>query len=105
MDPDDHPCPAEATSVQQVGRRSVLRGSGLLGLALGVGSVEPADAVTGAEARAARRYSRRLPAGWTYPVAEHLLPFGHGVMSGDPLAHRVVLWTRITIPDRRGWDA
>lgn len=26
-------------------------------------------------------------------------------MSGHPLADRVVLWTRITIPDARGWDA
>ncbi len=40
-------------------------------------------------------------------MAEELLPFGHGVMSGDPLPHRVVLWTRITIPDPRanGWDS
>ena len=53
----------------------------------------------------AAAYDRSLPAGWTYPVEAALLPFGHGVMSGDPLADRVVLWTRITIPDARGWDA
>lgn len=56
-------------------------------------------------AAAAPRYDRRVPAGWTFPVAAELLPFGHGVMSGDPLSDRVVLWTRITIPDARGWDA
>ena len=56
-------------------------------------------------AEASPRYDRRLPAGWTFPVAEELLPFGHGVMSGDPLADRIVLWTRLTIPDPRGWDA
>lgn len=50
-------------------------------------------------------YSRAIPAGWTYPVATELLPFGHGVMSGDPLRDSVILWTRITIPDPRGWDA
>ncbi|MAS54842.1 MAG: hypothetical protein CMJ44_09525 [Pimelobacter sp.] len=88
-----------------VRRRSVLRGggaAGLSGLALG-GTV-----ATGAQAVGpGSRYSRSLPQGWTYPVAEDLLPFGHGVMSGDPLPHRVVLWTRITIPDgrERGWDS
>lgn len=50
-------------------------------------------------------YSRALPGGaWHYPVREELLPFGHAVASGDPLADRVILWTRITIPDARGWD-
>jgi alkaline phosphatase D len=84
-----------------VRRRSVLRGGGLAGLALG-GTVATTSA-----AEAAPRYSRRLPAGWTYPVARELLPFGHGVMSGDPLPTRVVLWTRVTIPDprERGWDS
>jgi alkaline phosphatase D len=56
-------------------------------------------------AAAGGRYDPRLPAGWTFPVAADLLPFGHGVMSGDPLPDRVVLWTRLTIPDPRGWDA
>lgn len=91
----------------RLGRRGLLRGGGLAGLALGTVAVEPtADGASalGAGERA-RPYVRTLPAGWTYPVAEELLPFGHGVMSGDPLADRVVLWTRITIPDRRGWDS
>lgn len=70
----------------------------MLGLSLGGTIGAPAS---GAE----RGYSRRLPQGWTYPVAEELLPFGHGVMSGDPLPRRIVLWTRITIPDPRGWDS
>lgn len=60
---------------------------------------------TAASAQDAARYDRTLPPGWTFPVDPALLPFGHGVMSGDPLADRVVLWTRITIPDARGWDA
>jgi alkaline phosphatase D len=60
---------------------------------------------TAAAAQQAARYDRTLPEGWTYPVDPALLPFGHGVMSGDPLADRVILWTRITIPDARGWDA
>lgn len=68
-------------------------------------AVTPVLRPTAVEARAARRYRRVLPDGWTYPVAAALLPFGHGVMSGDPLADRVILWTRITIPDERGWDA
>lgn len=50
-------------------------------------------------------YSRQLPGGaWHFPARQELLPFGHGVASGDPLADRVILWTRITIPDARGWD-
>jgi alkaline phosphatase D len=44
-----------------------------------------------------------IPDGWDYPVAESLLPFGNGVGSGDPLADRVILWTRISVPDARGW--
>lgn len=43
------------------------------------------------------------PEGWDYPAVIALLPFGHGVASGDPLADRVILWTRITVPDTRGW--
>ena len=84
-------------------RRGFLRSGTAVG-ALGLG-VSPVVATTAAEARAAGRYRRRLPDGWTYPVAEELLPFGHGVMSGDPLADRVILWTRVTIPDARGWDS
>ena len=85
-------------------RRSLLRGTGVAGLALG-GAVTTGLPAEGAHARERPTYSRKLPKDWTYPVAEDLLPFGHGVMSGDPLAHRVVLWTRITIPDARGWDS
>ena len=81
-------------------RRSLLAGSGLAAGAVTVRTVSSAGADP-----SGRAYSRRLPAGWTYPVAAGLLPFGHGVMSGDPLADRVVLWTRITIPDARGWDS
>lgn len=40
---------------------------------------------------------------WDFPVVESLMPFGHGVKSGDPLFDRVVLWTRISIPDPGGW--
>lgn len=32
-------------------------------------------------------------------------PFAHGVASGDPLADRVILWTRVTSPDGRAVDA
>lgn len=50
-------------------------------------------------------FSRENPGGdWHFPHQEDLLPFAHAVASGDPLADRVILWTRITIPDARGWD-
>ncbi len=44
-----------------------------------------------------------LPDGWDYPAKTDLLPFGHGVASGDPLSDRVILWTRVTVPDKRGY--
>jgi alkaline phosphatase D len=78
-------------------RRTFLKTVAVAGVAGSVGLSGTAMATAG--------YDRALPAGWTYPVAADLLPFGHGVMSGDPLTDRVVLWTRITIPDPRGWDA
>ena len=28
------------------------------------------------------------------------IPFAHGVMSGDPLSDRVIIWTRVTLPER-----
>lgn len=46
-----------------------------------------------------------VPSSWDFPAVDGLLPFGHGVASGDPLADRVILWTRISIPDARGWLA
>ena len=62
-------------------------------------------AAVGWPAAAAQAYDRAVAVAGDYPVAPELLPFGHGVASGDPLADRVVLWTRVTIPDPRGWDA
>ncbi|AXQ31571.1 alkaline phosphatase [Solimonas sp. K1W22B-7] len=35
------------------------------------------------------------PANFDFPTGS-LLPFAHGVASGDPLADRVILWTRVT---------
>jgi alkaline phosphatase D len=43
-----------------------------------------------------------LPVGWDFPVAAGSAPpFCHGVASGDPLADRVVIWSRLTLPDPR----
>lgn len=90
---------AGAADPRSMDRRAFLRTVAVTGAvgALGVPTV--------ASAGSGRSYDRRIPSGWTYPVVPELLPFGHGVMSGDPLPDRVVLWTRITIPDARGWDA
>ncbi len=51
--------------------------------------------------RSAVEFSR--PEAWDYPAVDALLPFGHGVKSGDPLPDRVIIWTRISIPDAAGW--
>ena len=57
------------------------------------------------QAQQAAAFSPELPGGdWHFPARAELIPFGHAVASGDPLADRVILWTRITIPDARGWD-
>ncbi len=41
---------------------------------------------------------RADPAGLTPPPADASVAFKHGVASGDPLADRVILWTRVTPP-------
>jgi len=41
-----------------------------------------------------------LPRGWDYPTAAGARPpFCHGVASGDPSDDRVVIWTRLTLPE------
>jgi len=83
--------------LRHVHRRSVLKGG--VGLA-GVGLL-----ARPARAQAQAAVDPVPPSGWDYPTVVELLPFGHGVASGDPLADRVIVWTRITVPDARGWDA
>lgn len=41
------------------------------------------------------------PADFDYPLVLPL-PFAHGLASGDPLADRVIIWTRITAPNFQG---
>lgn len=41
-------------------------------------------------------YSRSLGASSSLEFEERLKPFYHGVASGDPLADRVIIWTRVT---------
>ncbi|MDX1587508.1 MAG: alkaline phosphatase D family protein [Oleiphilaceae bacterium] len=60
------------------------------------------DALPG-DSDISRAVSFNVPEGWDYPVDESLLPFGHGVASGDPLSDRVILWTRVSVPDPRGY--
>jgi len=52
-----------------------------------------------------RRLLGLLGSGLTLPGADALAQgseaFAHGVASGDPLADRVILWTRLTVPDGR----
>ena len=82
-------------------RREFLQTVAVSSAAVGAGAVSGA-----ASAQSEPQFSRQLPGGdWHYPAQADLIPFGHAVASGDPLADRVILWTRLTIPDRRGWDA
>lgn len=71
-------------------------------LSLGLSTASLASFSTQARA-ATPQVNLSRPAGWDYPAIDELLPFGHGIKSGDPLADRVVIWTRISIPDSRGW--
>lgn len=85
-------------------RRSLLKSLAAAGL-LATGGIAARD-LTGGGARAAAQGLSEAdvvelltpPSGWDYPVADLPLPFGHGVASGDPLADRVILWTRVTVP-------
>lgn len=80
--------------MSRVSRRDLLRSLGAVALAsVGLG-VRPEKALA-REAEAERAV--RVPPGWDYPTALKL-PFAHGVASGDPLARRVILWTRLTAP-------
>ncbi len=86
-----------------ISRRDVLKASGLaplLGVSVGrPNRFPPQTAPIGPSA-----VDVVPPAGWDYPAQVDLLPFGHGVASGDPLADRVIIWTRVSIPDDRGWE-
>eukprot|EP01030_Chromulinospumella_sphaerica_P019516 gene19516-19409_t len=68
-----------------------------------IGPVGPSDPGTGAPI-ASNEFEQALPqpgfepAGFDFPMVL-AMPFAHGVASGDPLADRVILWTRITLPE------
>jgi alkaline phosphatase D len=93
-----------------LGRRRFLGVSaGVIGTAVLGRGLHPAiatvpEATHPAGRAAATGVDTAPPPGWDYPAVVELLPFGHGVASGDPLADRVILWTRLTVPDARGWD-
>ena len=76
-------------------RRRLLQGTavlGLAGLAVGCSQSDPKPP--------ARRPRPKFPTGWDYPTApDSRPPFCHGVASGDPLDDRVVIWTRLTLPE------
>ena len=73
-----------------VSRRTVLAATP--GLALAATPASPSEAATGT--------SPAAPVGVDdYPRLD-TLPFAHGVASGDPTPTRVIIWTRVTLPDR-----
>ncbi|MCT2063051.1 alkaline phosphatase D family protein [Dietzia cinnamea] len=71
-----------------LGRRSVLRAGALAGAAVGAGSL------TGRAASAAAAAGGPASGGAASGSAAAV--FRHGVASGDPMADRVILWTRVT---------
>lgn len=71
-----------------VNRRTFLKGAGAAGVAV----------VATAGTASAAGPDLTPPPGFDFPVGGPL-PFAHGVASGDPLADRVILWTRVTVPD------
>jgi alkaline phosphatase D len=80
-----------------ISRRRLLRDAaawGFAGIAAGCNPSDPTPR---------RRPRPQLPGDWDHPVApESRPPFCHGVASGDPLGDRVVIWTRVTLPDPPG---
>jgi alkaline phosphatase D len=67
------------------------------------GPVGPSDPGTGSPV-SSNEFEQALPqpgfepASFDFPMVL-AMPFAHGVASGDPLADRVILWTRITLPE------
>ncbi|MDT0496428.1 alkaline phosphatase D family protein [Algiphilus sp. W345] len=86
-----------------IDRRGFIRASTALGAYAALGGLSACGDSADAPADAAPVVDFVPPPDWDYPAAVELLPFGHGVASGDPLADRVILWTRVTVPDARGW--
>lgn len=92
-------------------RREILKAMAATTL-VGCGGSGNEEAVTGTQfpstpggrATASSELTQELPAlgkepvGFDFPLLL-ALPFAHGVASGDPLADRVILWTRITLPE------
>ena len=78
-------------------RRSFLKAASALGTAALVGALDACSDNTGSTDGSSH-------AGSSYPQPDESfdfptvtpLPFAHGVASGDPLADRVIIWTRIT---------
>ncbi|MGW8592176.1 alkaline phosphatase D family protein [Dietzia sp. NPDC055877] len=67
-------------------RRTVLRAGALAGAAVGTGAFAGQAATAGAA----------VPVGAGAPAGGAVAAFQHGVASGDPMADRVILWTRVT---------
>jgi len=78
-------------------RRRLLQGA----LAMGAAAVSAACRQPGPRWPSLDPRARGFPPGWDYPTAPGTSPpFCHGVASGDPLADRVVVWTRLTLPEQ-----
>jgi alkaline phosphatase D len=77
-------------------RRLFLKSASLAaaGLALGACDRSESPSTAGANAPSFPKPGEE-PADFDFPLVL-ALPFAHGVASGDPLADRVILWTRIT---------
>ena len=109
MDPEDRTDGADRGAAASLDRRRFLQGASGAAVAL-VAAGQPATALArslGAGAHTGEGGRRgkplTLPEGFDQPVAEGSRPpFCHGVASGDPLADRVVIWTRLTAPT---WSA
>lgn len=75
----------------QLSRRSFLKGSAL------AFSVPLLNACGSSEAPGVSRGPAPTPDAPGIPAAPTMAAFLHGVASGDPLADRVILWTRVTV--------
>ncbi|HEX4842408.1 MAG TPA: alkaline phosphatase D family protein [Limnobacter sp.] len=66
--------------------------------------VSPEENPGGGAVTPSEEFTANLPepgfesAGFDFPMVL-AMPFAHGVASGDPLADRVILWTRLTLPE------
>lgn len=79
-------------------RRAFLRGAGVAGVAAATGLAGCGSPDSRTVGIPVGNVDLSEPEGFDFPMVTPI-PFAHGVASGDPMADRVIIWTRITLAE------